>query len=120
MRLRGRYRSRSFFVMLGRVGWARPNLKFILTVEGGCPFYSLMSAVSNTLSELNPGQSGRILKFLGGHGMHLRLMEMGLLPGTEVRCVRTAPMGDPLEVEVRGYKLSLRRAEAATIAIETL
>jgi len=46
-------------------------------------------------------------------------MELGLLPGTAVRCLRTAPMGDPLEVELRGYHLSLRKAEAATIAIQT-
>ena len=50
--------------------------------------------------------------------MHHRLMELGMLPGTEVRCIRMAPLGDPLEFEVRGYNLSLRKAEAATIAVE--
>lgn len=73
-----------------------------------------------TLSELNPGQAARILTFIGGNDMHLRLMELGLIPHTEVRCVRIAPMGDPLEVEVRGYMLSLRRAEAATIEVELI
>ncbi len=44
-------------------------------------------------------------------------MEMGLLPGTEVRVVRVAPLGDPIELRVRGYALSLRRAEAAKITV---
>lgn len=79
-----------------------------------------MVSGKTTLSELNPGQGARILAYIGGHEMHLRLMEMGLIPNTEVRCVRIAPMGDPLEVEVRGYMLSLRRAEASTIEVELL
>ncbi len=48
----------------------------------------------------------------------LRMREMGLLPGTRVKLVRTAPLGDPLEIEVRGYHLSLRRDEAARIVID--
>ncbi len=44
-------------------------------------------------------------------------MEMGLLPGTEVRVVRVAPLGDPIELRIRGYALSLRRAEAAKITV---
>lgn len=48
----------------------------------------------------------------------LRMREMGLLPGTQVRFVRAAPLGDPLEIEVRGYKLSLRRDEAAQIVVD--
>ncbi|MFP4541850.1 MAG: ferrous iron transport protein A [Opitutales bacterium] len=79
-----------------------------------------MSNIANVLSELRPGQSGRIREFLGANEMHLRLMELGLLPGTEVRCLRLAPFGDPLEVEVRGYCLSLRKAEASTISVEPL
>jgi Fe2+ transport system protein FeoA len=44
-------------------------------------------------------------------------MEMGLLPGTEVRVIRAAPLGDPIELRVRDYALSVRRAEAARIAV---
>jgi len=44
-------------------------------------------------------------------------MEMGLIPGTEVRVVRVAPLGDPIELRVRDYALSVRRAEAARIAV---
>jgi Fe2+ transport system protein FeoA len=49
--------------------------------------------------------------------MSRRLMEMGLLPGTEVRVVRVAPLGDPLELRLRDYSLSVRRSEAAKIAV---
>jgi len=64
-----------------------------------------------------PGQTGRIEAFEGDGREVRRLMEMGLIPGTEVRFVRTAPLGDPLEIELRGYNLSLRRAEAALISV---
>lgn len=76
-----------------------------------------MSKVPSSLADLKPGECGVIREFFGSNEMHLRLMELGLLPGTEVRCLRTAPLGDPLEVELRGYNLSLRRAEAATIGV---
>lgn len=46
-------------------------------------------------------------------------MEMGLLPGTEVRVVRVAPLGDPLELRLRDYSLSVRRSEAAKIAVRS-
>jgi Fe2+ transport system protein FeoA len=47
----------------------------------------------------------------------LRLLEMGLTPGVQVAVVATAPLGDPLEIEVRGYRLSIRRREAALVAV---
>lgn len=47
-----------------------------------------------------------------------RLLEMGLLPGTEVRVVRVAPLGDPIELSLRGYALSIRKAEAMGISVE--
>ena len=49
----------------------------------------------------------------------LRLREMGLLPGTPVTLIRTAPLGDPLEIKVRGYHLTLRKSEAEHIVVET-
>lgn len=76
-----------------------------------------MSAEVQCLSDLKPGQTGIIQQLLGNDDTHLRLMELGMLPGTMVRCLRAAPFGDPLEVEVRGYNLSLRREEAASISI---
>lgn len=69
------------------------------------------------LSDMKPGQLGVVKHFSGEERQRLRLMEMGLLPGTQVRFIRRAPLGDPLEVEVRGFHLSLRSHEAACIGI---
>ncbi len=76
-----------------------------------------MSSGFQCLSDLKPGQSGVVREFVGARDLHFRLMELGILPGTRIHCLRTAPLGDPLEVELRGYHLSLRKAEAATIAM---
>lgn len=70
-----------------------------------------------SLKDLQPGQTGTVEEIGGAEGQRLRLMELGILPGTVVRFVRRAPMGDPLEVEVRGFHLSLRSSEAAGIGI---
>ena len=72
------------------------------------------------LKDMEPGQKGVVASFSGQDGQRLRLMEMGLLPGTEIRFVRRAPLGGPLEVEVRGFHLSLRQSEAACIGISIL
>jgi len=69
------------------------------------------------LTEMRPGQRGVVAALGGEDGERLRLMELGLLPGTEIRFVRRAPLGDPMEVEVRGFHLSLRAREAASIGI---
>jgi ferrous iron transport protein A len=53
-------------------------------------------------------------------GIGRRLLDLGFVPGTQVRVVRRAPLGDPLEFELRGYRLSLRKTEAAHIEIESL
>jgi ferrous iron transport protein A len=60
------------------------------------------------------------LRVSGSDEISLRLLEMGLTPGVEVQMVGVAPMGDPLEIELRGYRLSLRRAEAARVEIAAL
>ncbi|HEX4146753.1 MAG TPA: FeoA family protein [Pirellulales bacterium] len=72
------------------------------------------------LAELTVGGSGRVLAVDGTDDVSLRLMEMGLTPGVEVAVVGAAPFGGPLELEVRGYHLSLRRSEAARVAIAPL
>jgi len=70
------------------------------------------------LSELAPGRSG-VLKSLPATGTRfLRMREMGLLPGTRIKVVRAAPLGDPLEFQVKGYRLSLRSHEAAQVLVE--
>ena len=70
------------------------------------------------LSELDPGERGKVVSMAGDAEAARRLMEMGLMRGTAVEVVRRAPLGDPLEVKVRGFMLTLRRAEAEHIEVE--
>jgi len=70
------------------------------------------------LAELPIGSRGRVSEVLGTDELSVRLMEMGLIPGVEVSMVGQAPLGDPLELELRGYRLSVRRSEAARVRIE--
>ena len=71
-----------------------------------------------TLEDLTPGQSGTILSIANKSGtVKRRLVDMGLTPGTEVRVTKIAPLGDPIEVSLRGYELSLRKADAGQIVM---
>lgn len=70
-----------------------------------------------SLDQASVGDSARVARVSGGDATALRLLEMGLTPGVSVTVVGTAPLGDPIELEVRGYRLSLRRSEAARIAV---
>ena len=72
-----------------------------------------------TLAELKVGDAARVLS-LGGDEATERMMEMGLVEGTHFSVVRFAPLGDPIEIEMRGYHLSLRRAEAVSVEVELL
>jgi ferrous iron transport protein A len=67
------------------------------------------------LSDLKPGECGSVMRLNGNFCGRLRLLEMGLTPGTHVRMVRAAAFGGPVDIEVRGYQLSLRREEAAAV-----
>lgn len=69
------------------------------------------------LSELALGEAGRIQRIEGADAVSLRLLEMGLTPGAAVRLVGCAPLGDPLELEIRGYRLSVRKAEAGRVIL---
>ena len=71
------------------------------------------------LSQLRPGQKGRIARLDNAGSHRLRLLEMGLVRGTEVQFVRVAPLGDPLEIRVRSCHLALRRREADTVILDT-
>jgi ferrous iron transport protein A len=71
------------------------------------------------LSELAVGASAVIRDFPRTGAAFVRLREMGLVIGTRVTLVRTAPLGDPMELKVRGYHLTLRKTEAAEIMVET-
>ena len=70
------------------------------------------------LSELKPKERGTIVKVGGGGPVHRRILDMGVVPGTEVEVVRVAPLGDPVELLIRGYHLSLRKEEAREILVE--
>ena len=70
-----------------------------------------------TLADLEKGKAGRVLSITGDGSVTRRLMEMGLIPGVDVRMVKSAPFGDPVEIRVRGYSLALRRNEAEAVKI---
>lgn len=73
--------------------------------------------VAGSLDEVSVGSTVRVRDISGGDSVAIRLLEMGVTPGVEIRLVGKAPFGDPLELEVRGYRLSIRRQEAARVAI---
>ena len=73
-----------------------------------------------TLNQLRPGERVRITHIEGGDSLVQRLMEMGLIEGEVVEVVGFAPFGDPMEVRLGDYRLSLRRVEAARVQVEPL
>lgn len=72
-----------------------------------------------TLKEAKVGSVVRVVKLHGEGAVKRRIMDMGLTKGVEVQIRKVAPLGDPIEVTVRGYELSLRKADAEMIEIET-
>jgi ferrous iron transport protein A len=73
-----------------------------------------------TLKETKPGETVRVAKINGSGPIKRRIMEMGITKGAEVHVRKVAPLGDPIEVTVRGYELSLRKADAESIEVEGL
>ncbi len=71
----------------------------------------------STLAETPVGQTATVREVEGHDDIALRLLEMGLTPGVEVRVVGAALLGDPVELEVRGYRLSLRKSEARRVQV---
>ncbi len=72
------------------------------------------------LSEFAVGQMGKVKKITADGKIKRRLFDMGVTPNVEILLRKVAPLGDPLEVTIRGYELSLRKAEAQTILMEVL
>lgn len=70
-----------------------------------------------TLDQLKVGAQAAVENVAGSDDIAMRLMEMGLTPGTDIKVIGEAPLGDPLELEVRGYRLSVRRSEAKRIEV---
>ncbi|TLM64260.1 MAG: ferrous iron transport protein A [Deltaproteobacteria bacterium] len=73
-----------------------------------------------TLAKLKPGESGKITAIGAIGPLRRRLMDMGVLVGETVKVVKVAPLGDPIEVTVKSYQLSLRKQEAEGIAVEVV
>jgi ferrous iron transport protein A len=71
-----------------------------------------------TLAQLTTGQIATVRTLTGTDSISARLLEMGMIPGTTITLVGKAPLGDPLEFELRGYRLSLRKAEAQRVVID--
>ncbi len=72
----------------------------------------------STLAALPVGSRSKVVRIAGDDEISLRLMEMGLTPGVEFELIGVAPLGDPLELELRGYRLSLRKSEAARVEVD--
>lgn len=71
-----------------------------------------------TLKDLRIGESARVVRLHGQGAVRRRIMDMGITKGTEVRVRKLAPLGDPIELTVRGYELSLRKADAQMVEVE--
>jgi ferrous iron transport protein A len=73
-----------------------------------------------SLSELENGQMGRVEGILGAGAVKRRLMDMGVTRGVEIMVVKRAPLGDPIQVELRGYQLTMRKSEAELVMVAKL
>ena len=71
-----------------------------------------------TLRDVKVGESAKVVKLTGVGAVKRRIMDMGITKGVEVSIRKVAPLGDPIEVTVRGYELSLRKEDAKTIEVE--
>ena len=74
--------------------------------------------MTTTLKEVRIGETCRVVKLRGEGAVKRRIMDMGITKGVEVYVRKVAPLGDPIEVTVRGYELSLRKADAELIEVE--
>lgn len=70
------------------------------------------------LNEVKEGERGIVKKITGPSEMRKRIMDMGVVRGTEIEVVRSAPLGDPVELLLRGYNLSLRKMDAKNVYVE--
>ena len=74
--------------------------------------------MDKTLDKFIKGESGRVKKLPATGAIRRRLLDMGITPGAEITMRKTAPLGDPMEITLRGYELTLRKAEAAFVITE--
>ncbi|MGI6161603.1 MAG: FeoA family protein [Christensenellales bacterium] len=73
--------------------------------------------MEKTLDKFQPGESGTVKTVAAAGMLRRRIFDMGITPGTTIIMRKTAPLGDPIEVNIRGYELSLRKAEASAIVM---
>ena len=73
--------------------------------------------MNTTLDKMKKKQEGRIIKVSGKGSLHKRILEMGVVKGAKVKVEKVAPLGDPIEIKVKGYLLSLRKDEAKNIEV---
>lgn len=71
-----------------------------------------------TLATIKPGEIGLITQITAPNSLRQRLYDLGLTPGTKIELIKFAPLGDPLEITLRGYKLTLRKNEAVFVLLE--
>lgn len=71
-----------------------------------------------TICDLKKGESGRILKIQGRGPLKRRFSDMGVTHGTQVEVIKVAPLGDPIQVNLKGYELTLRKEDAANVQLE--
>lgn len=71
-----------------------------------------------TLGDLKVGESGRILRNRASGALKQRFMDMGITKNVEVKVIKIAPLGDPIEIQIRGYNLSIRKDDAQNIEVE--
>lgn len=76
--------------------------------------------MTKTLCDFTVGERGKIVKIVGEGKIRRRLFDMGVTPQAEVVMRKKAPLGDPIEVNLRGYELTLRKVEAACVEVEVL
>ncbi|MEG0912744.1 MAG: ferrous iron transport protein A [Oscillospiraceae bacterium] len=81
---------------------------------------TIKGAVKLTLDEMNTGEKAAISKVSGHGAIRRRLLDMGLTPGTEIMIRKAAPLGDPIELFMRGYELTIRRSDAENIEVRGL
>jgi ferrous iron transport protein A len=74
----------------------------------------------NTAADLLPGEKAFIIKISAKARLRRRLLDMGVLPGAAIEMIRHAPLGDPIDVKIKGYHLSLRLSEACHITVEKI
>lgn len=79
----------------------------------------MANQIKMTLREVKTGQSVTAVKLLGEGAVKRRIMDMGITKGVEIYVRKVAPLGDPVEVTVRGYELSIRKMDAELIEVET-